>query len=273
MTCPRFSGAWLALTAAVAMSLLGSPRAASAQIAVYDPAVTTRNTVTAIVKESLLRTQQEQHSQLRRMAQRLSMFTDLAKYSIPDAPRWRIHDFENPDLLAVSRALHAALNYGDAAGAAYLAVSHPVQTAAPLLARLGPAARRLALARLATLEAADAAAIAAIHESGRLRLNGRRELAAIEVLDAHVIDPTLEQSATAVLDKISGAALIAARQRQARTQLLASIVEQLLTDSKRARDTDAIVMNMQLTAWRDGTAANDAFVRGSADALRTWRQP
>ena len=50
-------------------------------------------------------------------------------------------------------------------------------------------------------------------------------------------------------------------------------VEQLLTDSKRARDTDAIVMNMQLTAWRDGTAANDAFVRGSADALRTWRQP
>ena len=76
-----------------------------------------------------------------------------------------------------------------------------------------------------------------------------------------------------MLDRISGAALIAARQRQARTQLLAAIVEQLLTDSKRARDTDAVVMNMQLTSWRDGTAANEAFVRGSADALRTWRQP
>ena len=115
--------------------------------------------------------------------------------------------------------------------------------------------------------------MAAIHESGRLRLNGRRELAAIEVLDAHVVDPTLEQSATAVLDKISGASLIGARQRQARTQLLASIVEQLLTDSKRARDTDVVAMNMQLTTWRDGAAANDAFVRGAGDALRTWRQP
>ena len=25
--------------------------------------------------------------------------------------------------------------------------------------------------------------------------------------------------------------------------------------------------------WRDGRAANDAFVAGSGDALRTWRQP
>ena len=273
MTRPRLVRSRLARTVAVAGLLVGSSRTTSAQITVYDPAVTTRNTVTAIVKESLLRTQQDQHSQLRRMAQRLSMFTNLAKYSLPDPPRWRIHDFENPDLMAVSRALNAALNYGDAAGAAYLAVSHPVQFAAPLLARLGPAARRLALSRLSTLDAADAAAIAAIQESGRLRLNGRRELAAIEVLDADVVNPTLEQSATAVLDKISGAGLIAARQRQARTQLLAAIVEQFLTDSKRARDADAIAMNMQLTTWRDGTAANEAFVRGSADALRTWRQP
>ena len=52
------------------------------------------------------------------------------------------------------------------------------------------------------------------------------------------IDPSSEQSTTAVLDKISGAALIGARQRQARMQLLAGIVEQLLVDSKRARDTD-----------------------------------
>ena len=78
MTWPRFAHSWLALTVTVAGCLVGSPRAASAQLTVYDPAVTTRNTVTAIVKESLRRTQQEQHSQLRRMAQRLSMFTNLA---------------------------------------------------------------------------------------------------------------------------------------------------------------------------------------------------
>ena len=50
----------------------------AAQIAVFDPAVTARNTVTAAVKEFLLNTERQQHSQLRRMAQRLSLFTDLS---------------------------------------------------------------------------------------------------------------------------------------------------------------------------------------------------
>ena len=56
-------------------------------------------------------------------------------------------------------------------------------------------------------------------------------------------------------------------------QLLAGVVEQLLVDTKRARDAEAAAMNMQLTTWRDGQAANDAFVAGPGDALRTWRQP
>ena len=73
----------------VLAALVGAGGEAFAQFTVFDPAVTARNTVTAIVKESVLRTQQEQHSQLRRMAQRLSMFTNLAKYSLPDAPRGR----------------------------------------------------------------------------------------------------------------------------------------------------------------------------------------
>ena len=100
-----------------------------------------------------------------------------------------------------------------------------------------------------------------------------RELPAIDALEAQVIDPSDEQSATAVLDKISGAVLIGARQRQARSQLLAAFVEQLLVDSKRDRDADAAAMNMQIVTWRDRRAANEAFVAGTGDALRTWRQP
>jgi hypothetical protein len=124
------------------------------------------------------------------------------------------------------------------------------------------------------LELADAAAMSAINDTGSLRLNGRRqELQAIDALEAHVIDPSLEQSATAVLDKISGAVLLGTRQRQARSQLLAAFVEQLLVDSKRARDVDTTAMNMQLVTWRDSRAANAAFFAGTGDALRTWRQP
>jgi hypothetical protein len=120
----------------------------------------------------------------------------------------------------------------------------------------------------------DAAVMAATHDTGQLRLNGRRrELQAITALEGDVIDPSTEQSATAVLDKISGASLIGARQRQARIQLLSGLLEQLLVDSKRARDTEAAVLGMQLTTWRDGRAANGAFMAGTGDALRTWRQP
>src|SRR5215207_10149634 len=84
----------------------------SAQISVYDPAVTARNTATAAVKEFLLDTERQQHSQLRRMAQRLSLFTSLAKYALEDPPRWRTH---GGDFL-FTQAYNDALISGDPAG-------------------------------------------------------------------------------------------------------------------------------------------------------------
>jgi hypothetical protein len=242
----------------------------SAQLVVNDPAVTARNAITATVKEYLLNVQREQHSKLRRMATRLSMHTNLGKYALPDPPRWRTH---GGDYLFAG-PYNDALIFGDAGGAAYVELTHRLLSAAQGLSRLPADARRSLLAGLATIELTDAAAIAATHDSGQLRLNGRRrELQAIDALETHVIDPSNEQSATAVLDKISGAVVIAARQRQARAQLLAGIVEQLLVEGKRARDSEAAAMNMRLVTWRDGRAANEAFVAGSADALTTWRQP
>ncbi|MGH9158557.1 MAG: hypothetical protein ACRD2X_01015 [Vicinamibacteraceae bacterium] len=244
----------------------------AAQVAVFDPAVTFRNRVTAVVKELLIALQREQHGELRRMARRLRA-SSLRQYALDDAPKWRIHAFEDGGVFRFAGPYHAALNYGDPNGAGYLAVSHPVLTAQEILARLSPGAQRALTARLATLDVADAAAVDATHDTGRVRFNGRRELAAIDALQADIVDPSDEQSAAAVLDKISGAVLIGARQRQARTQLLVGILEQLLVDSKRVRDTDAAAMNMQLVTWRDRRAASEAFVAGSTDALETWRQP
>jgi hypothetical protein len=262
---------------AAALVLVGC-MVAHAQIAVFDPAVTTRNGVTAALKEYLVSLQTEQRRQLRRMARRLSVFTNLDKYGSPDPdpPRWRIHVFfdapEEPVLFA--RDYHAALNYGDASGNAYLGVTVPLIDATAVLDEdVSVTALRDFAARLATINVADATAISATNDAGHVRYNGRRELRAIRQLESDVIDPSQEQSTTAVLEKLSGAALIGTRQRQARAQLLVGIVEQLLVDSKRARDTEASAMNMQLTTWRDGRAANGAFVAGTGDALRTWRQP
>jgi hypothetical protein len=247
--------------------------AVQAQITVYDPAITIRNTTTAIVKELLGNLQEQQRRQIRRMSRRLSLFTDLQKYKLPEPPRWRIHIFNDPEAVLFAGDYHAALNYGDASGNAFRSVTVPVIDARALFGEEDPTAVREFAARLATINIADATAISATNDTGHVRYNGRREQAAIDQLDRDVLDPSDEQSATAVAEKLSGSALIAARQRQARAELLVGIVEQLLVDSKRSRDSEASLMNMQLTTWRIAGPANTAFGAGVGDALRTWRQP
>ncbi len=225
-----------ALIAAIAAVVLGAG-VARAQLVITDPAVTLRNVVIAVLKRQVLDTLTQQADRVQRMAKRLSALTNLDKYASTDddIPMWRIHLFG--------------------------------------LAELAPNAEAAIVAGLATLDAADSTIIAGTDQTGQLRYNGRRELAAIDALQGDALDPSSGQSATAVLDKISGASLIHARQQQARMQFLASIVEQLLVDNKRARDTEAATMNMQLERLRSGRAANSALVAGAADALRTWRQP
>ena len=241
---------------------------ASAQWVVNDAATTARNSATAVVKEYLLDTQRRQHERIRQMAERLSVFTDLRKYVLPGTPDWRR---VNPSLALYAGTLDAALMAGDTSGASYLSLVHPVAAVSPTWA---PARLRAFTARLATIDVADAVNAAAVGTIGTVRSAGQgRESSAISALEAHVVDPSSTQSATAVLDKVNGAVLIGTRQRQARIRLLGGVVEQLLVENKRARDTEATTSNMQLAAWRDAAAANDAFRAGTGDALRTWRQP
>jgi hypothetical protein len=204
------------------------------------------------------------------MARRLSALTNLTKYAIEDVPRWRTHGGD----FFYAQPYNDALIFGDPDGTAFVDLSQRLLADSSLLNRLDAPARRRVEAQLATVNLADAAAIAGTHGTGQLRLLGRKnELQAIDALERDVIDPSSEQSTTAVLDKISGAALIGARQRQARVQLLVGVLEQLLVDTKRSRDTDTAALMMQIVTWRDSQAANEAFVAGSGDALRTWRQP
>src|SRR6185369_16254652 len=83
---------WIA-TALVLLACM----AVQAQIVVSDPAITVRNTTTAILKELLANLQEQQRRQIRRMSRRLSFFTDLQKYKLPEPPRWRIHIFNDPE--------------------------------------------------------------------------------------------------------------------------------------------------------------------------------
>ncbi|MGH9200775.1 MAG: hypothetical protein ACRD2A_06025, partial [Vicinamibacterales bacterium] len=162
----------------------GGLRSVHAQLVVTDPTTTAKNAVTAVLKSQLLQTLRLERDRLRRMARRLSEYTNLNKFAAPDPPRWRTHGSED---FLFSQAYNEALIFGDAQGQAYLAVSRALADPRNALNRLSPSARRAVLAQLATLDAADATAIAGTHQTGQLRFNGRKqELPAIDALEAHV---------------------------------------------------------------------------------------
>lgn len=261
---------WSVRFALVALVAVTLPRPCAAQVAVFDPAVTLRNSVTATVKELLFQLQQEEHRKLRRMSRRLSMHTDLNRYALPDPPRWRTHGDER---FLFSVAYNDALIFGDSSGAAYAGVVHPLLDASAVRRLASPEARAAFLAARAAVDVADATAIEGLHDSGRLRFNGRKfELPAVDVLQRHALDPSNEQSVTAVLEKVSGSVLVGLRQRQARLQLLTGILQQLLADNLRTRNAATTTMNLQLAALRPPSDASPAAPT-AGEALRRWRQP
>jgi hypothetical protein len=166
------------------------------------------------------------------------------------------------------------LNSGDPSGAAYAATTLPLERPNGETARLTSAARRAFERRYATVEITDTVAMRGGHQVALVRNYHDRLQEAIRGLESDILNQGSGfHEMTAILDKISAGELLARRQDMATNQLLSHALEQMLARSKRERDTEAATINMQLTTWRDAAAANAAFVAGTGDALRTWRQP
>jgi hypothetical protein len=254
----------LSLTFAVAMSWGAS---GYAQVAVIDPANLVQTTLIAYRTQQHYAELRAQYLTVLRMAERLGSMDAYRIPSIPigshDVSRW-----------TYGAPLIQALNLGDPAGAAYLSTVVPLLTANKLPPQLSAAAR-LALQRTyATVEITDSVAMMAAHQVALARGYHGRIQKAVESLESDVVNSQQPfQEMTAVLDKIAAGELLARRQDMAANQLLSHALEQLLARSKRERDTEAMSLNMQLVTWRDAHAANEAFVAGTGDALKTWRQP
>lgn len=261
----------------VLMAVLGGSFSSAWAFVITDPATTAQNVITAVLKSQLVETLTEQGRRIRRMARRLSAFADLNRYAVADTPRWRVYRYQDTTLYATP--YNEALNFGDAEGAAYADIARTrasLEAELSELRRRSPEAADAIAAQLATLDLADSTIITGTDQNGRLRPQGKREMRAIDALERDVTDPSLTQSTTAVLDKISAAVLIEARQKQSRLQFLTAMLEQLAVDNKRARDTEAAAINMQL--WRLRAAADCGegcygLLTGAGNDLRRWRQP
>src|SRR5262249_43646580 len=196
MTTHRRSIAIAVATVAVSVSL------ARAQIVVTDPATTIKNIAIAALKNEVVDLLTNQATRLRKMAKRLSLATNLDKYSLTDPPAWRIHWFIEDGTFLYANPYTAALNYGDGTGRSFDEVSRERIAPGAELAGLGGEGeddlRALDAIRsqLATLDIADSTIIAGTDQTGQLRYNGRKEQAAIDALEPDDIDSSPLPDAT-----------------------------------------------------------------------------
>jgi len=210
---------------------------------------------------------QDEYQTILRMAQGLA---GLDRYRIP-AVTITSHD---PNRWQYGQAWIRALNSGDATGDAYWATTLPLKPPDPPPGGLSDAARQMLEREYATIEITDSVAEMGGSQVGLIHgYQGQLQQAVQGLEDDELNGATKYHEMTAILDKIAAGELLGRRQDMATNQLLSHALEQLLARSKRMRDTEAAAMDMQLVTWRDAPAANNAFVAGTGDALRNWRQP
>jgi hypothetical protein len=249
------------------LALMLSASSAQAQLAVVDHANLAQAVLIADRTLREYETLMAQYQTILRMSQGLG---SMDSYRVPtigttghDAARW---EYGRPWL--------QGLNSGDPTGSAYLQTTRRLDRPGVALSQLPPAARRAIEQAYATIEMTDSVAQLGGHQVALVRGYAGQLQGAVNALEADVMNSLARyHEMTAILDKVAAGNLLGRRQDMAANQLLSHTLEQLLVRGKRLRDTEAATMNMRLGQLRDGRTAGASIVRGSADDLRTWRQP
>ena len=256
----------LIAVAAFAVGLLAHP--AHGQLVVNDPLNTAQ--AIALVQKTIseYQTLVQQYQTIVRMSQSLQ---SMARYkTVPIA--FSSHD---PSRFPYGAPWLTALNSGDARGDLYAQIARALQRPdATALARLPPDARRAIEDAYATIEITDSIAQRGAHQVALVRGYGGSLQSVVQLLENDILSPASSfHQLTAILDKVAAGELVGRRQDTASNQLLSHALEQLLAQAKRRRDTEVATMNMRLVAMQRGRDVGRSYIEGSADALRTWRQP
>src|SRR5437867_3709732 len=69
-------------------------------LVVTDPETTIKNMITAALKNQIVDALTEEARKVRHMARRLSDFTDVATYAVPEPTRWRSYRYQDLNLYA-----------------------------------------------------------------------------------------------------------------------------------------------------------------------------
>ena len=251
----------------IAVFCIGLARPALAQLAVIDPANLVETILIAGRTLNEYNTLLQQYETILKLARSLG---SLDRYRTPPIAM-TAHD---PSRWPYAAPWLQGLNSGDPRGTLYEQTARRLDRPGALLDTLPPDARKAIEDAYATIELTDSIAEIGGHQVALVRgYNGVLQQVVQEFERDVLSSLPGYHDMTAVLDKISAGELVARRQDVASNQLLSHVLEQLLARSKRLRDTEAAAMNMRLMGMRDGRMAGANLIEGSADALRSWRQP
>jgi hypothetical protein len=138
----------------------------------------------------------------------------------------------------------AAINSGLGVSSGYSAATEPLNSYGAALSNIPADQLDRLKTNYATVELADGANLAGIDLLGRLRANAPGVEHAIQGLeDDSLSSDAAMNTEVGVLNKINAANLITVRNAQDTNQLLASMAEQQIIDSKRVRDAQARAIN------------------------------
>lgn len=246
---------------ALLWTLLAAP--AQAQLAVIDPGQIAQLVVLIYQVESTIDLLREGQVTLDRMRRGVP---NLGRYRLPDVPIGTHPIFMYPH----AAALLEGMNVGDRNGIGWQLATQRLQIPADLFNGLGPAGQAALRAAYATVEVIDSTNILAANQVGRTRVYSGELQQRIDFLANDVINGVSEP--TANLDKLAIAAMLRNRQQMAATQLLSSLVDQLIGTAKSKRDADVELLNSQISALRE-RGEDTTGLEGTANILANWSLP
>jgi hypothetical protein len=166
-----------------------------------------------------------------------------------------------------------AINTGASSGAAWNSATVPLQTYNPIWGSLSVGQQTQFGRRYGSVELTDASASNAMNQVGIVRGNAAATDVAIRKLEADSGSNDLGlNTEVGVLNQVSAAGVINARQQQSTNQLLASIVDQQTVQSKMAHDAmaDGIVISV---AAQQSAQQNTSAIWGGTTQAHEARLP
>jgi hypothetical protein len=209
-----------------------------------------------------------EYNQMKWMAQRLP---GLSNYTYLSAP-WQSSTATNT--YGSTGAWSNAVNSGTSPGDGYSQAVDPLAVYGPAFALIPADQLERVKSDYASVELADAANIHSIAVLGSLRGKAGEAEESIRSLESATLslDPDMNTE-IAVLNKVNAAEIMGLRTSQETNELLVSLVEQTLTESKARRDSEAEAIDIDIAFRQNAATAGMSGVSGTTQAITSFTMP